>query len=660
MRRSARARQRAWGLPAPGRSRRPAQGRERVAHGHELRLGLGELGLGVGVGDDAAAGEQPDGRALDRRPSAARCPTRRRRRRPSSRPGRRTGRGPCPRSRRSGRSPPWVGVPPTAAEGCSASASCSEETVAASCTTPATSVARCMTLGRCSTNGASGTFIDEQCGSRASATERTAYSCSSRSFDERASVAARARSRLVVAGTPDGAGQHPRGDQAALAAHQHLGRRAEQAVDVEGPAHRVVLGQPAQRPADVDRLVGGGDQVAGQHDLLEVAGVDPGHGVGDDATSSARRRGRRRRSSRPPARRGVVGDLVQRHGRRRSACRGPIGGEPGGAAAAADDDLAARPARESPGSSANAKEPKQTRPGAGLVDLVADDGAGGGLVPPLVGVGEAGGAAGADLGGDAPADQPVAAAQPGDRAASVGQQVEQRSSRGRGRGGPCGRRGCRAPARRGSRWSSRGSSVRRCTGPRSPPGPWRRSRPVDDDLVADLHLVEEPGHRVVVADVHAAVRARRRTRAPRSPRSSAPPGRRRRTSRTASTSRRGCDTWSASLEVDVEDALAGRACTTRRTARRRSDGPCRRRPSAASGWSCRCTAPGRSWQRASSAPGWFAPGVARLYIASRVGVRRHRVQPVQGALVDLAGDRDLPLGLEAADRLDRRRRRSCR
>src|SRR3546814_2425244 len=55
-----------------------------------------------------------------------------------------------------------VGVPPTAAEGCSASASLSEDTVAASWTTPATSVARCMTFGRCSTNGASGTFIDEQ------------------------------------------------------------------------------------------------------------------------------------------------------------------------------------------------------------------------------------------------------------------------------------------------------------------------------------------------------------------------------------------------------------------------------------------------------------------------------------------------------------------
>ena len=87
-----------------------------------------------------------------------------------------------------------VGVPPTAADGWSAAASWSDDTVAASWTTPATSVARCITLGRCSTNGDSGTFIDEQCGARASATERTAYSCSSRSFEERARVAARARS----------------------------------------------------------------------------------------------------------------------------------------------------------------------------------------------------------------------------------------------------------------------------------------------------------------------------------------------------------------------------------------------------------------------------------------------------------------------------------
>ncbi len=99
-----------------------------------------------------------------------------------------------------------AGVPHTAADGCSDAARARDD--ASSTSTPATSVARCMTLDRCSTNGASGTFIEEQCGARASATERTAYSCSSRSFDERASDAASARScssspvrRIVPAST---------------------------------------------------------------------------------------------------------------------------------------------------------------------------------------------------------------------------------------------------------------------------------------------------------------------------------------------------------------------------------------------------------------------------------------------------------------------------
>ena len=51
-----------------------------------------------------------------------------------------------------------------------------------------------MTFARCRTNGDSGTFVDVQNGSSASATERTAYSCSSRSFDERARDAASAKS----------------------------------------------------------------------------------------------------------------------------------------------------------------------------------------------------------------------------------------------------------------------------------------------------------------------------------------------------------------------------------------------------------------------------------------------------------------------------------
>ena len=61
--------------------------------------------------------------------------------------------------------------------------------------TPVTSVARCITLERCSTKGDSGTLVDEQKGSNASATDLTAYSCSSKSFEDFASEAANARSR---------------------------------------------------------------------------------------------------------------------------------------------------------------------------------------------------------------------------------------------------------------------------------------------------------------------------------------------------------------------------------------------------------------------------------------------------------------------------------
>ena len=75
-----------------------------------------------------------------------------------------------------------------------------------------------MTLDRCSTNGASGTFVDEQCGARASATERTAYSCSSRSLRRAGQGRGQGQVVRVVTGTADRAGQHAGGDQALLAA----------------------------------------------------------------------------------------------------------------------------------------------------------------------------------------------------------------------------------------------------------------------------------------------------------------------------------------------------------------------------------------------------------------------------------------------------------
>ncbi|CAB4551684.1 unannotated protein [freshwater metagenome] len=61
--------------------------------------------------------------------------------------------------------------------------------------TPVTSVARCITFERCNTNGDSGTFVEEQKGASESATDLTAYSCSSRSFEDFAREAAKAKSR---------------------------------------------------------------------------------------------------------------------------------------------------------------------------------------------------------------------------------------------------------------------------------------------------------------------------------------------------------------------------------------------------------------------------------------------------------------------------------
>ena len=79
-----------------------------------------------------------------------------------------------------------------------------------------------MTLGRCRTKGASGTFIDEQCGARASATERTAYSCSSRSLRRSGERGRERQVLVVVAGPPDRPGEHPRGDEPLVAAHEQL------------------------------------------------------------------------------------------------------------------------------------------------------------------------------------------------------------------------------------------------------------------------------------------------------------------------------------------------------------------------------------------------------------------------------------------------------
>ena len=277
-------------------------------------------------------------------------------------------------------------------DGCSAAASSSEETVAASWTTPATSVARCMTLGRCSTNGASGTFIDEQCGSSGVGDRADGVLVLLEVLRRPGQRGGEGEVALVVAGTPDGAGQHPRGDQAALAADQHLRRRAEHAVDVEGPAHRVAA-RPAGAAASARRSAA--SAVATRSRASTTFSRSPASirrdRVGDHAHPAARRRGRRRRRPRRPA---APGGSREPHGRAsRRGCRGRWW------------SARSRPPRrptttsgttstESPGSSAKAKRAEADQAGAGLVDLVADDRRGlVGLGPPLVGVGEPGRAA---------------------------------------------------------------------------------------------------------------------------------------------------------------------------------------------------------------------------------------------------------------------------
>ena len=345
------------------------------------------------------------------RRSAARCPTRRRRRRRSSRPARRSGRGPCARARRSRRPPTAVGVPHTAADGCSDAARVSDD--ASSASTPATSVARCMTFDRCSTNGASGTFIDEQCGASASATERTAYSCSSRSFDDRASDAASARSCVVVAGAPDGAGQHPRGDQALLAAGRAArawrrpGRRRRTSSVVRYcsasrcSSQRTSSGAPvvtsrsrasttlssspavirATASATTPGPLGGGQGAVGEGDV----GAEP----------------RAPRSGDDGGRRG--------HGRRRRC----VVTQPRPPAPADHDDLGHDQRRRRRRVAGEGEGPERDRAGAGQVDLVAHDRVRHHVAPPALRPARTGRCPRLERAARAPADDALAAPDPG-------------------------------------------------------------------------------------------------------------------------------------------------------------------------------------------------------------------------------------------------------
>ncbi len=309
-----------------------------------------------------------------------------------------------------------VGVPPTAAEGCSDSASWSE--VATSWTTPFDVGGQCMTLGRCRTNGASGTFIDEQLRLEGVGDRAHGVLVLLEVLRRAGQGRGERQVALVVAGAADGAGEHAGGDQAALAPHQQSRGSPEDAVDVEGPAHLVLLGEAAQRPAHVDGLVGGGDEVAREHDLLQVALADAAHGLGDD------------RHPLLAVARAVGEDQPDRR-------RRPVGGASVGGAASAPTETVVSQVRsprrptttcgttrtESPGRR-RTRRCRSRRARAGLADQVAHLGARHDLRPPLHRVAEPGRPGGLEAGCDAPADQALAAAQPADRLLA-GEQVEE-------------------------------------------------------------------------------------------------------------------------------------------------------------------------------------------------------------------------------------------
>ena len=353
----------------PGRGRRKGCGRsapgEGVAHRHELGRRLGELGLGVGAGDDPAAREQPhprSGPATDTARSAARCPTRRRRRRRSSRPARRSARGPCPRARRSGRARPSVGVPQTAADGCSDAARLQRRRVVAS------------------TPGDVGRQVHDV---RQVQHERRLRHVHRRAV-RREGVGDRAHGVLVLLEVLARAGQRRRpargrGSSSPVrrivpASTREVTRPFSRRTSISGVAPtrpstanvqqpRVRLGEPAAAASATSiGSLGVRLEVAGQDDLVEVAGVDPADGLGDGALPVGAGAGA---VGEGHAGRAPRGRLRSREHAARAARRGQCAAmrrQPRRVAAAADDDLGhdQRPHRRR---SSRRTRTSRTRPG---------------------------------------------------------------------------------------------------------------------------------------------------------------------------------------------------------------------------------------------------------------------------------------------------------
>ena len=174
-----------------------------------------------------------------------------------------------------------VGVPPTAAVGCTAA----DEGERGAGRPPACRAPGCRGAGRWRSRISSGRgaiYRAAQSGAIASL-QRGGGVLVLLVLLRRRRAAPAASSRVLGRGRAarHGAGEHQGAHLAAVPADEQFGRGADQAVAGEREAAGVARGKPAQQDPRVDRLVGRRVQVPGEHHLAQVAAGDPAHGLAD-------------------------------------------------------------------------------------------------------------------------------------------------------------------------------------------------------------------------------------------------------------------------------------------------------------------------------------------------------------------------------------------
>ncbi len=156
--------------------------------------------------DDAAAGEQARPVPAKLRAAQARCPTRRCRRRRSSRPGPRTAPGPCTRARGSPRRRRRSACRRRRPSGAPRRQARARSAPRPGCRAPG--CPRCWTLGSRISSGRGATYMAVQSGDRVSRSETAAYSCSSFSFADPSRIAGEVAVLRLGRAARRGAGQH--------------------------------------------------------------------------------------------------------------------------------------------------------------------------------------------------------------------------------------------------------------------------------------------------------------------------------------------------------------------------------------------------------------------------------------------------------------------